>query len=385
MEAGVSATDELLARLRARSGFSIDAVSTERLRTLLSARATELGLASAEPAASLALRDEGEYARIEAHFAPPETWLFRYPESFELLRGLARGKPLVRALALGAGGWCEPVAMAAALVDGGAARVRVTAVDRNRALFAHTPHHAGVHLRGGVPAWAERFFERDARGCTPARALLDCIETRIGDAAEVARDLAARGDRFDVVAFRNVAIYMHDSARAAVLAQVDALLAEGGVLLVGHAETTAAATATGLSPHPLAGAFALQRPPAAPVARRPEPAARPVDPAARTPPDARRPAARPDDPAATLHAAIAAHPSDPALHLALARELERAGDTAAAMDAVARALYLDRTNEDALLQAARLSEARGAHADAERFRQRALRAHLARMRDEGRA
>lgn len=385
MDAGVSAIEELLARLQARSGFSPDALSTERLRTLLAARATELGLASAESAAMAALRDDAEYARIEAHFAPPETWLFRYPESFELLRALARGRASMRALALGAGGWCEPAAIAAALLDGGAAKVRVTAVDRNRELFARAPHLAGIHLRGGMPPWAERYFERDARGCTPAGNVLGCIETRTGDAGEVARELADRGERFDIVAFRNVAIYMRESARTAVLAQVDGLLADGGVLLVGHAETMTAAAATGFAPHPAAGAFALQRAAMETVPVRREPQAKQPDAPAAARVDSARNAARTVDPLAALRSAIAAQPADPALHLELARELERTGDLAAAMEAVARALYLDPANENALLQAARLSDARGARTDAERFRQRALRAHLARMRDEGHA
>ncbi|MEY2714412.1 MAG: hypothetical protein RIT24_755, partial [Planctomycetota bacterium] len=53
-------------------------------------------------------------------------------------------------------------------------------------------------------------------------------------------------------------------------------------------------------------------------------------------------------------------------------------------EGVQRALYLDRFNEDALMLAARLADARGATADAERLRQRALRVHLGRMRDEER-
>jgi len=73
--------------------------------------------------------------------------------------------------------------------------------------------------------------------------------------------------------------------------------------------------------------------------------------------------------------------ADPATFVATAIASERAGDIAAAERAIGRALYLDRTHEQALVIAARLATARGAHDEAERFRARAMRAHLAREKD----
>lgn len=401
--------DALRAALHGRSGFAADAVSPERLHALLAARASELRLADAAAAARLALRDPSEYARLEAHFAPPETWLFRYAESFELVRALAaaRGGRPVRALVLGAGGWCEPCAMAAAMLEGasaaagrapGVAVVEVEASDRNPELFAAPPAFAGAHLRGGVPPWAERHFVRRGDALQPTAGVLACIRARVEDAAAATARLRAVGARFDIVSFRNVAIYLHADARRTVFGHLAALLDDGGALLVGHAEVAAASAMSGLEPDPVHGAFALRGRTASvggaaqamsrrtsPVAPADAPPSAPPLPAAPSSPPAAVPAARrvTVDPVAALRAEVATRPVDVAAHLRLAAALLERREVLAASESVSRALYLDPHDEDGLLLAARIADERGATADADRYRQRALRAHLARMQRDG--
>ena len=84
-----------------------------------------------------------------------------------------------------------------------------------------------------------------------------------------------------------------------------------------------------------------------------------------------------------LRAQLSAHPADAPLHVRLAAALLAQREVLAASESVARALYLDPLDEDALMLAARIADERGATADADRYRQRALRAHLARMQRDG--
>jgi len=388
-------TAAVIAALRARSGFSAEAVAPERVASFLALRARELGVAGAELAASLALADSAEFARLEAHFAPPETWLFRYPASFELLRAFARARSSrgVRALIVGAGGWCEPCSIAAALLDGigeaQSTRVSVEAIDRNAAVFAEPPQFRGMDLRAGVLPFATRFFAADGDALHPAPDLLRVIRTR-QVSAEMRIDESRRaGERFDVIAFRNVAIYLDHASRNAIFAELARLLADDGVMLVGHAETTAAASATGLSPDLAPGTFALVRGNAlatgAPAVR-PEPTRRsqhPHGPSFRGTFPGVELIARELDDETRARTAIAAQPSDPRLHLVLARVLDAKGDRDGARESVVRALYLDRNLEDALVLAAQLAAARGEAAEADHLRARALRIHLERMRTEG--
>ena len=388
-------TAAVIAALRARSGFSAEAVAPERVASFLALRARELGVAGAELAASRALADSAEFARLEAHFAPPETWLFRYPASFELLRAFARARSSrgVRALIVGAGGWCEPCSIAAALLDGigeaQSTRVSVEAIDRNAAVFAGPPRFRGMDLRAGVPPFAARFFAADGDALRPAPDLLRVIRTRQLSAETQIDESRRAGERFDVIAFRNVAIYLDHASRNAIFAELARLLADDGVMLVGHAETTAAASATGLSPDPAPGTFALVRGNAlatgAPAVR-PEPTRRsqhPHGPSSRGTFQGVEPIARELDDETRARTAIAAQPSDPRLHLVLARVLDAKGDRDGARESVVRALYLDRNLEDAQVLAAQLAAARGDGAEADHLRARALRIHLERMRTEG--
>jgi chemotaxis methyl-accepting protein methylase len=390
--------------LRARSGLSEDAISSDRLRIELAAAIRDRG-GDAHDAARAILADPVAFAALEAAFAPPETWLFRYPPSFELVRERAAGwgSGEIRAVVAGAGGWCEPCALAAALLAGsdGRCAVRVLAIDRNPEVFAGSPRFSGLALRGGMPDWARRYFHADGDGVRPVKAVLDAIEARVSDARSFVRDARQwRGSK--VVAFRNVSIYLDHEVRMGAFRALAELLAADGLLLVGHAEAHAARVATSLESERTEGAFALVHPPGAaadPSVRwmdRREPSGKLMDrPAPRRPPSPSDPVAgsgpRPDSGecgarSANPEASAMSAGVDPQVgglptaadFLEEARAHEIAGDIARAVRAVGRALYLDPRNEDALVLAARLADARGDRAESDRFRARALRVHLAR-------
>jgi len=390
----------LMARLSRESGFSCDSVERARsaIELHLSRQARECGTAL-EAMAERAARDRSEYARVESLVAPPETWLFRAPESFAWLRERARAHAAAnrgfRALLVGAGGWCEPCSAAAAIVAGveGARRdvspVEVVAVDRDEALFARPMRFSGMELRGGVPQWAERFFppRAAAHGAAEAREASPEVAACVRSARATVGELLAGGAAaraalggaraFDAVFFRNVAIYLDDAVRTRAFAGLARLLADDGALFVGHAEVEVAARATGLASVDASGVFALA------VARHGRPAA-PARADAVVAAKVERPR---DAPRGTRGAppSPAREARDAAWHLADAGRHEEAGDRVAARAAIAKALYLDPRHEDALLAAARLAEAAGDCRAAERFRARALRAHLDLHRREDRA
>jgi chemotaxis protein methyltransferase WspC len=390
--------ESLRTRLHARSGLAPEIASTERLQALLSMRARELGLASIAEAARRGLSDPSEYALIEAHFAPPETWLFRYPESFERLRTFARGcasRP-VRVLALAAGGWCEPVSIAAAIADATGAAPVIAAHDRNPAVFASPVRFAGSARRAGVPAWAATRFRDESGTLIPDASLVACVRAECAEVQRACAAHRARGERFDVILFRNAAIYMRPEARIEVYRTIGELLDPHGLLLVGHAELAVAASATGLVVDPSPGAFALRHERAGPAeSERVELGSSAVDvgaprPASSWSPRRAEPSGRSgaEAKAARVQAGQAddqaeLRPLDASLHVSLAEQALARQDVAEADRAVARALYLDRGHEPALLLAARLADLRGAADEAAILRQRALRAHLSRAQQEG--
>jgi chemotaxis methyl-accepting protein methylase len=399
---GDDAIEALRTRLVERSGFPAEALAGTRLQSLLSRRAVELALRDPAEAAARALDEDAEYARIEAHFSPPETWLFRYRESFEFLREFAasRRDDEIAALVVGAGGWCEPCAIAAALAEGsGGGRMSLLAVDRNPEVFAGEPRFSGLALRGERPSFAGRWFSEDSGALVPAVALRARIAVEVARIDAIIERCVRASLRFDVISCRNVAIYQTAAVRSATYAGLASLLTPTGVFLVGHAEITAAAEATGLTPVGAEGAFALGRSArTAAAAERADEDRRtsrasigPTSGVERAQPSTPRPApaslprvpapAAPRTPIDAARAAVMVRPTDAALHVALAEALLEAGELTESWHSVQRALYLERGHEAALLTAARISELRGQAEEAARFRSRALRVHLARMRD----
>jgi len=417
-QAVAAAADALIARLCSESGFTTELISRERLLGHVRSRMGELRAKDIVEVFARIANDPSEYARVEGVFAPAETWLFRYRESFEFIRAFAAargGRPL-RVLIAGAGGWCEPVSVAVAIASAGSSAAMVV-FDRNPAVFAGPQRFEGMHVRGGIPDWAERFLPSDGDARVADPQIGSAMLLHVGDVARIGGRLVADSVRFDLVLFRNVAIYMSEAPRAAAFRTLAALLVKDGALMVGHAEVRAACDATGFVPSTSAGAFAVVAPNAqsqplpsaadlarlAAAAEQPQRAAQSqgfqahglqphglqahglpqqnIQPHASSPqPEPRFPA--PLTPVDAARVALRKSPTDIALHLGLARELEAAGQLGPAMDAVVRAIYLDRSCEEALVLAARLADEQGHPADAERFRMRALRAHLDRTRDD---
>lgn len=398
-----SPLEALHAALRTRSGLAEDAVGRARLREILESRARAAGrVVDAEREAVRALDDAAEYEAIESCFSPSETWLFRYPESLEALRRRFAGRTApVRVLCAGCGGLAEPVSVAIALLSAVASgcAVRVEAFDRNsEAMRAGSARFAGMQLRGGVPAYASPFLEASGECLVPSARVAGSIDARHGALHAIVPALAAAGMRYDAVFFRNVAIYLDLEARRAAFAALAALLAPEGVLLVGHSEMHAAAQATGLAPADDAAAYMLSRRAPAVSAHTQMPregstqasraSAQARSEAAQAKPRAAHagPDSRQGKPDSAQHAqSPASLAADASIHAACAEDSLASGDLASAEASVTKALYLDRAHEGALLVAARLAEARGDPSAAERFRARALKAHLDAESQRGKA
>ena len=399
-------------------------VAPEALRPLAEDRRRSVAAADLDAYAALVERDVTEAARLRALVAVPETWLFRYPASFELLRGwIAAGRPgRFRALSVACATGAEPFSIAATAIAGGvpAEAVEVLAIDPNPDALRQARDGALGRLaaRGAIPQWAHGTVCVGPDG-TPVVAPEVRARVRFvaGRAPEALPEQSAGG--FDAVFCRNLAIYLAPEARRAIGARLAELVRPGGLLFLGHAERLshfgiedrfAAADAA----HP--GAFAAERrttpvqastaqrgastaqhgstgarpgtravPARAPARGRSAPApanAAPTPSAPHRAPalpatvaDVRALADRGDlrdalDAARRLHDAgnreVGLLELLGTLHLAL-------GELTPAEDALRSAVYLDPLNAAALIQLGVLAERRGDAGQAARYRERAAR------------
>jgi chemotaxis protein methyltransferase WspC len=192
----------------------------------------------------MALRDsQQELDRLIAGIAVPETWLFRYLRSYDVLadalrRRLATGATTLRLLSLGCATGQEPYCMAMTALHAGwpAPRIRIDAVDRNEE-FLRTAV-AGVYgpssIRTEIPAWAMAFISHHGAQIEIDASVRVLVRFRRADLMDARswRDESA----YDVIFCRNVLIYLSATARTQLLDSIVATLTRDGMLFVGHAE-----------------------------------------------------------------------------------------------------------------------------------------------------
>ncbi|QLA17476.1 CheR family methyltransferase [Desulfolutivibrio sulfoxidireducens] len=388
------------------------------------------------------LADPELLADLVERLVVSETWFFRDMEPFVFLGDQAvalrrSGTGRLRVLCVPCATGEEAYSLAVVLLHAGftQASARVDAVDVSRvALVKAKMARFGPHsFRGGYGRFRDYFLEagRDAAGrpiLTPVPEAAAMV--RFHHANALAPDFFADRPPYQAIFCRNLLIYLTGQARRRLLAALERLLAPGGLLFAGHAETTALVS-EGFAPCERPRAFACRRretPPAvadgrsgkgdgltpsggSPAVVSPAfPGSRaslvpavpatnvPLSTSGRTP----RPVASVPTPAAPL--APAARPG----HLARARDLADAGEFAAArvacqaalaengpsaeayalmgvmasaqgetgpaLDFLHKALYLDPDHQGALELLSLLHERRGDNGKARLLRQRLERA-----------
>lgn len=222
-----------------------------------------LGEVSLESLADRVRRDEDALELLAAQVAVPETWLFRYPASFETLRDacLARGRA-IRMASIGCATGQEPFCMAATALSalGTESEISVDAVDRNPAALAAAraaDWSGALPQRGAIPAWAEPWILQRAGSVTVHERTRAAVRFhRISSIDDLVAFLAERS--FDVIFCRNMLMYLDSAARTRVVQAMVGSVPVGGLVFLGHAEN--AMLGSGWERSAIADAFAWQRP-----------------------------------------------------------------------------------------------------------------------------
>jgi chemotaxis protein methyltransferase WspC len=360
---------------------------------------------------------EEQQALIEAVIVP-ETWFFRYAESFVSLAQLARaraeqlnGLRPVRILSLPCSTGEEPYSIAMTLLDAGLRPAQFTIDAMDISPLSIQRARRGVYgknsFRSSDVSFRERYFDATGEGFELRAQVRERVDFRAGNLLDPA--LLAR-TAYDFVFCRNLLIYFDQPTQQHVFEVLKRLTRDDGVLFIGPAEGSLL-TRMGMRSIGLPQTFAFShyvqpiagQVPAASSPSRPEPSPRaPSRPLPRT---AAQPAAKPhahatnaaavprNDSAATLIANIAtlanegksadaraacerflqAYPPEAQVFYWLGLLSEVEGGTAQAQGFYRKALYLEPQHPEALAQLAALLAAQGDSAGARRLNERAAR------------
>ncbi|MDH0646645.1 chemotaxis protein CheR [Pseudomonas sp. GD03858] len=355
-----------------------------------------------------------QQALIEA-VVVPETWFFRYPESFSALVGLAHkrlaelaGMRPLRMLSLPCSTGEEPYSIAMALLDGGLApgAFRIDGIDVSPSSVAKGEQalYGRNSFRGSDLAFRERHFREVGDVHQLDERVRQQVSLQVGNVLDPT--LKGREGLYDFVFCRNLLIYFDVPTQQRVFEVLKHLTHAQGVLFIGPAEGSLLAR-LGMRPLGIAQSFAYIRQddiapviPSAPMAA-PRMLASNLPPRI-TPLPTRAPRPNPvppprpalQDSEAQLLAAIARHAnagdSEQAragcecylrqyapkaqIYYWLGLLCDMQADAAQAITHYRKALYLEPQHPEALMHLAALLASQGDEAGARRLQERAARA-----------
>ena len=354
-------------------------------------------------------QSDGELQALIEAVIVPETWFFRYPESFATLARLATrrigelaGARPLRLLSLPCSTGEEPYSIAMCLLDANlpAASFTVDALDISPLSIerAVAGRYGRNSFRGDTLGFRNRYFSAEGNGYVISPQVRKQVRFQAGNLLEPG--LLAAELPYDMVFCRNLLIYFDVPTQEQVLEVLKRLTRDDGVLFIGPAEA-GLFTRVGMQSLGIALSFAFRRQPVAadvprmpaPPPRRavpPVPAPRPVARLPAKPVVAKAPAVDSSEEQLGQIAALAnqgrsmearrladgflaSHgPSAEVFYwLGLLCEVER--DMPGAQGFYRKALYLQPHHPAALAQLAALLAAQGDKAGAERLQGRAQR------------
>ncbi|QXI32857.1 MULTISPECIES: CheR family methyltransferase [Pseudomonas] len=398
--------------LQERIGLDVESVGVAMVERALSQRCVAIQAADLDDYwVRLQQSPDEQQALIEAVIVP-ETWFFRYPESFSALVGLAHkrlaelaGERPLRLLSLPCSTGEEPYSLAMALLDAGLSPLdfHIDGIDISPTSVAKgvKGSYGRNSFRGSELSFRERHFHVCDDGHQLDQKVRRQVSLSVGNVLDPA--LASRNGQYDFVFCRNLLIYFDLATQQRVFEVLKRLAQPQGVLFIGPAEGSLLAR-LGMRPLGIAQSFAYVRQaadappaPALPI----KPVAQPITPSRPTrvpawPVRATGPAPAPVQPRESeseLLAAIArqANAGDSSQARASCQRYLRQfaptaqvyywlgllsdteGDAQQALTHYRKALYLEPQHPEALLHLATLLAAQGDDVGARRLQERAAR------------
>ncbi|PJI50961.1 MAG: chemotaxis protein CheR [Pseudomonas sp.] len=404
-------TDPRFAQLlKERIGLDAESVGDAVIERAVRQRSHKVSAGNAEHYWRLLQGSAEEVQALIEAVIVPETWFFRYPESFGALANLASRRVLelagtrpLRILSLPCSTGEEPYSIVMALLDAGLAPAafQVDALDVSRAVLerAEEGRYGRNSFRGADVGFRDRYFSADGNDYQLAEAVRRKVRFRSGNL--LAPGLLAGEAPYDYVFCRNLLIYFDRPTQEQVVDVLRRLARPDGVLFIGPAEASLMSR-VGLRPLGVPQSFAfplsVDEPPGRPAPLNwtaPAPIPRPVAP--KPAPARPRLAAKPEQPAVapagnalaeiarlansgqaaearrSCETLLAEKGPDAEVFYWLGLLADAQGQGSEAQGFYRKALYLQPDHQESLQHLAALLAAQGDAAGARRLQERAAR------------
>ncbi len=231
--------------LKQRIGLDVASVGPAIIERAVRQRCTALHMVDSDQYWQRLLTSHDEQQALIESVIVPETWFFRYPESFATLGRLARkrldevgARRILRILSLPCSTGEEPYSIAMALFDAGFAghQFKVEALDVSPLSVARA--QAAVYgknsFRGDQTDFRERYFSVTNDGYQLSERVRQQVSFHVGNVLDPA--LVVNHVPYDFVFCRNLLIYFDLNTQQQALDVLKRLTRDDGVLFIGPAE-----------------------------------------------------------------------------------------------------------------------------------------------------
>ncbi|WP_087502656.1 protein-glutamate O-methyltransferase CheR [Pseudomonas sp. SID14000] len=253
--------------LRERIGLDVESVGAPMVERALRQRCVAVNAADLDDYWLHLQQSMAEQQALIEAVIVPETWFFRYPESFTALAGLAHkrlaelaGARPLRLLSLPCSTGEEPYSLAMALLDAGIApgAFLIDGMDISPSSVAKAGQavYGRNAFRGSDLSFRERYFDALDEGHHLHERVREQVSLQVGNVLDPA--LASRDGLYDFVFCRNLLIYFDVPTQQRVFEVLKRLLHPQGVLFIGPAEGSLLAR-MGMRPLGIAQSFAYVR------------------------------------------------------------------------------------------------------------------------------
>jgi chemotaxis protein methyltransferase WspC len=235
---------KIITLLRETVGLDVASVGVSLIERAVQRRVTANKLGDILQYADLLRCSETEWQSLLEEVVIPETFFFRYPESFAALRQIVAerflgGTRRLRLLSVPCSTGEEPYTMAMALLDAGWSmeKFRIDAIDisADSLEMARQGLFGSNSFRGSDLEFRGRYFQKTEAAYRLCDRVRHCVKFERGNVLEERFRLGKQP--YDFIFCRNLLIYFYSQAQGQAVASLRQLLAADGFLFVGPAET----------------------------------------------------------------------------------------------------------------------------------------------------
>ncbi len=250
------------------SGLDIQSVGRQVFETATESRLSQTSPGSYADYLRKLEAGEDELSRLLDLLVVPETWFFRDSGAFAFLASFLRNewsrrtdRRVLNVLSAPCSTGEEPYSIAVTLLEAGLDpsqfRIHASDICSKAIAAAKAGHYRRASFRRPLTAAQSRFFSREEERATVCESVRSVVTFRQGNMVDP-NFIAGSEAAYDIVFCKNLMIYLGDSGRAKVLANLNRLLKERGLLFVGHSEVPLFQKA-GYTPVSSARAFGLTK------------------------------------------------------------------------------------------------------------------------------